>query len=563
MNNRILPLYLFLICSTSLVANSITSDWSNLNHSFNAPFTSTYSNLSAPPPSCEGEYFYHVAPIWKDNDKYTPNNPYISTIYDRTEVTITNATGLIQIDTFVTSGAVLPISFDQVLSNDINAVKGDVGLIIKTSTPVNIRFSIEKNTYGIITAFKGKEALGTAFSVATQTGTTADFSKDQLHFASVIATEDNTTVTFDNDGDDFRGLGTSSFMVTLDAGETYMVLPDEDDNERFEGLSIISNKPIAVNSGESHVSQGGLNAEGGVVQVLPIAKVGKEYILSRASGTANSGDFALVLVWLTLFSGVVAGLDHFLFTAARNTYMQSKAVVDYLAKYTEEQRQGLQAAFGKELVVAEYSKSFFPVLLVVMILRSFIVEPFQIPSASMVPTLQVGDYILVNKFNYGLRLPVLGTKILEVDEPARGDVMVFFPPHDNRYFIKRVIGLPGDEISYRDKVLTINGETVEQQFLAELLPDARTGRSVRLYQEDQDGVSYTVHNTKGINRGDFSVTVKPGHYFMMGDNRDNSSDSRVWGQVPEKNIVGQAFARWMYWPSIKQLPSFSRVGEIH
>ncbi|MGB0862049.1 MAG: leucine-rich repeat domain-containing protein, partial [Saprospiraceae bacterium] len=295
MNNRILPLYLFLICSTSLVANSITSDWSNLNHSFNAPFTSTYSNLSAPPPSCEGEYFYHVAPIWKDNDKYTPNNPYISTIYDRTEVTITNATGLIQIDTFVTSGAVLPISFDQVLSNDINAVKGDVGLIIKTSTPVNIRFSIEKNTYGIITAFKGKEALGTAFSVATQTGTTADFSKDQLHFASVIATEDNTTVTFDNDGDDFRGLGTSSFMVTLDAGETYMVLPDEDDNERFEGLSIISNKPIAVNSGESHVSQGGLNAEGGVVQVLPIAKVGKEYILSRASGTANSGDFALVL----------------------------------------------------------------------------------------------------------------------------------------------------------------------------------------------------------------------------------------------------------------------------
>lgn len=277
----------------------------------------------------------------------------------------------------------------------------------------------------------------------------------------------------------------------------------------------------------------------------------------------KDGDFALVLVWLTLFSGVVAGLDHFLFTAARNTYMQSKAVVDYLAKYTEEQRQGLQAAFGKELVVAEYSKSFFPVLLVVMILRSFIVEPFQIPSASMVPTLQVGDYILVNKFNYGLRLPVLGTKILEVDEPARGDVMVFFPPHDNRYFIKRVIGLPGDEISYRDKVLTINGETVEQQFLAELLPDARTGRSVRLYQEDQDGVSYTVHNTKGINRGDFSVTVKPGHYFMMGDNRDNSSDSRVWGQVPEKNIVGQAFARWMYWPSIKQLPSFSRVGEIH
>lgn len=277
----------------------------------------------------------------------------------------------------------------------------------------------------------------------------------------------------------------------------------------------------------------------------------------------KDGDFALVLVWLTLFSGLVTGLDHFLFAAARNAYIQSKSVVDYLAKYTEEQRQSLQAAFGKELVVAEYSKSFFPVLLVVMILRSFIVEPFQIPSASMVPTLKVGDYILVNKFNYGLRLPVLGTKILEVDQPERGDVMVFFPPHDNRYFIKRVIGLPGDQITYHGKVLTVNGEPLKQQFLAELLPDPRTGRSVRLYEEDHQGARYTIHNTNGINRGDFSVTVKPGHYFMMGDNRDNSSDSRVWGQVPEQNIVGQAFAIWMHWPSIKQLPSFSRVGQIH
>lgn len=276
----------------------------------------------------------------------------------------------------------------------------------------------------------------------------------------------------------------------------------------------------------------------------------------------KDGDFALVLVWLTIFSGIVSGLDHLLFTAGRNAYMQSQLVVDYLAKYTQEQRDTLQAVFGKETIVAEYSKSFFPVLFVVMVLRSFIVEPFQIPSASMVPTLQIGDYILVNKFTYGLRLPVLGTKIVEIDEPERGDIMVFFPPHDSRYFIKRVIGLPGDQITYKNKVLTINDKETKQVFLAELLPNARNGGVPRLYEEDLGEVSHMVHHTKGVDRGDFSVTVKPGHYFMMGDNRDNSSDSRVWGQVPEENIVGKAFAIWMYWPSITQLPSFSRAGSI-
>jgi signal peptidase I len=160
-------------------------------------------------------------------------------------------------------------------------------------------------------------------------------------------------------------------------------------------------------------------------------------------------------------------------------------------------------------------------------------------------------------------LPVLGTKLVEVNEPKRGDVMVFFPPHDNRYFIKRVIGLPGDTVSYQNKVLSINGEVVPQTFLAELLQDPRTGHKPRLYEEQLDGAKYTIHNTAGIFRGNFTVKVMPGHYFMMGDNRDNSSDSRVWGQVPEQNIVGKAFATWMYWPSVTQLPSFSRVGTIH
>ena len=273
----------------------------------------------------------------------------------------------------------------------------------------------------------------------------------------------------------------------------------------------------------------------------------------------KDGDFSLVLVWLTLFSGVVYAIDHYLFARARASFVEGQSVAEYLAKYVAEQKELLLSNFGRELILAEYAKSFFPVLLVVVVLRSFIVEPFQIPSASMVPTLKIGDYILVNKFTYGIRLPVVGTKILEVNEPQRGDVMVFFPPNDNRYFIKRVIGLPGDTISYQNKQLTINGEEVDQAFKAQVI---ESGFRVRLYEENLGEQSHTIHNTPGLYRGSFTVTVPEGHYYMMGDNRDNSSDSRAWGPVPEQNIVGKAFAKWMYWPSITQLPSFSRVGEI-
>ncbi|MGK0440375.1 MAG: signal peptidase I [Pseudohongiellaceae bacterium] len=273
----------------------------------------------------------------------------------------------------------------------------------------------------------------------------------------------------------------------------------------------------------------------------------------------KDGDFSLVLVWLTLFSGVVYTIDHFLFANARHAFIEGQAVTDYLAKYVAEQKELLLSNFGRELILAEYAKSFFPVLLVVVVLRSFIVEPFQIPSASMVPTLKVGDYILVNKFNYGIRLPVLGTKIVEINEPQRGDVMVFFPPNDSRYFIKRVVGLPGDSVVYRDKQLTINGKTITQAFKAELI---ESSKRVRLYDEALGDESHTIHNTPAYNRGDYSITVPEGHYFMMGDNRDNSSDSRVWGPVPEANIVGKAFAKWMFWPSITQLPSFKRAGVI-
>ena len=214
-----------------------------------------------------------------------------------------------------------------------------------------------------------------------------------------------------------------------------------------------------------------------------------------------------------------------------------------------------------EPAVVEYAKSFFPVLAVVLVLRSFLYEPFQIPSSSMVPTLEVGDYILVNKFTYGLRLPVTRTKVFDIGEPERGDVMVFFPPHQNdTYYIKRVIGKPGDRIAYRNKQLVVNGEPVPQEWLAEF-PSGRY--SVKMGREslpETDGHLMQLDNRRGPRN--FSVVVKPGHYFMMGDNRDNSSDSRVWGQVPERDIVGKAVAIWMHWEAFLSVPSFGRAGAI-
>ena len=269
----------------------------------------------------------------------------------------------------------------------------------------------------------------------------------------------------------------------------------------------------------------------------------------------KDGDFALILVVLTLFSGVVVAIDKLFFSRRRQSYVASDPAREYLESTPENKREQVRSFLISDFIVAEYAKSFFPVLAVVLILRSFIVEPFQIPSASMVPTLEVGDYILVNKFTYGVRLPVLGTKIIDVGEPQRGDVMVFFPPDDSRYFIKRVIGLPGDRISYHNKQLTINGEPAPQELIA-ALPDYTA------FEEHLGTVEHTVHTFNRVPVRDFSVVVDPGHYFMMGDNRDNSSDSRVWGQVPEANVVGKAFAVWMHWASVTELPSFHRAGAI-
>jgi signal peptidase I len=246
-------------------------------------------------------------------------------------------------------------------------------------------------------------------------------------------------------------------------------------------------------------------------------------------------NFPLVLVVLTLISGLMWLLDKF--------YLRPRRGDDPVPLYVE------------------YTAPFFPVLFVVLVLRSFIVEPFQIPSASMVPTLKIGDFILVNKFSYGLRLPVTQTKFVDVGDPQRGDVMVFFPPGDDRYFIKRVIGLPGDHVQVYDNQLFINGEIMPQK---DVQTDEVAGYGYDIVEEQIDQAKHLVRKKRipGQLGRRVSVVVPEGHYFMMGDNRDNSSDSRVWGPVPEKNIVGKAFAVWMHWDKFFSLPSFATVGSI-
>jgi len=197
------------------------------------------------------------------------------------------------------------------------------------------------------------------------------------------------------------------------------------------------------------------------------------------------------------------------------------------------------------------SRTLFPVLLVVLLLRSFLAEPFRIPSSSMQPTLAPGDFILVNKYRYGLHLPILRTRMTEGKRPERGDVVVFFPPGQGSYFIKRVVGLPGDRIRYQDKRLYINGRRVPVRETA--------GGEL---QEKLAGKWHPLRFHPERPAQDFFTVVQSDHYFMMGDNRDNSQDSRVWGQVPEQDAVGPALLVWMHWQGITSLPSFRRVRLI-
>lgn len=219
----------------------------------------------------------------------------------------------------------------------------------------------------------------------------------------------------------------------------------------------------------------------------------------------------------------------------------------------------------------DYGRSFLPVLLIVFLLRGFVAEPFRIPSGSMLPTLEVGDFILVNKFAYGIRLPILHTKILSVDEPERGDIMVFRVPTDDKTsYIKRVIGLPGDVIEYKNKALYVNGQLVESELVGDYIAFGETRAQNRYLQTilaDSNGRE-TVEYSSLLNKKSYSRfarnrewTVPEGHYFMMGDNRDNSSDGRVWGFMPNENVIGKAFFIWFHWNSQPGGGTkFSRVG---
>ncbi len=216
-----------------------------------------------------------------------------------------------------------------------------------------------------------------------------------------------------------------------------------------------------------------------------------------------------------------------------------------------------------EPFLVETAHSFFPILLIVLILRSFIAEPFRIPSGSMMPTLLIGDFILVNKFTYGIRLPVLYTKLIDINEPERGDVVVFrFPKNPEVDYIKRLVGIPGDRVAYYDKKVYINGKLARQVLLGQY---HGVGQGTNM-----SGASHITENLAGKEHDILIINGQPtvegvfvvpeGHYFMMGDNRDNSNDSRYWGFVPEQNLVGKAFFIWMNWDWQNKGVGFDRIG---
>ena len=297
----------------------------------------------------------------------------------------------------------------------------------------------------------------------------------------------------------------------------------------------------------------------------------------------QEGNFALLLLMAVVISGLYWLAERFYFLPQRVAAAE-QFDADNARRHKELSKMGIAKvdATGKDardkLLMQpwwlDWTAGLFPVILVVFLLRSFLFEPFKIPSGSMIPTLWVGDLILVNKFHYGVRLPVLNLKITQGTEVARGDVMVFrYPPRPSVDYIKRVVGVPGDEVSYLNKKLFINGQAIATENIPEFFDES----VMRYFKQSQEKLGEKSHNLivdddrpafiPGAD--DFAFRdqcrysiegvvckVPQGHYFMMGDNRDNSLDSRYWGFVPEKNIVGKAFFVWMNFGNLKRIGAF-------
>lgn len=271
-------------------------------------------------------------------------------------------------------------------------------------------------------------------------------------------------------------------------------------------------------------------------------------------------DFEIILAVAFIVTLVVWVYDRVVFRPKRLAVL-SQLSEDAISSMSKEAKERLA---DTPKWVAEI-KSYFVIIMVIFGVRSFVIEPFQIPSGSMLPTLEVGDFILVNKFDYGLRLPVFNTMLIPTTQPKRGDVVVFkYPVDPSQNFIKRLVGLPGDVISYQDRRLMVNGNLIDETFQANLPASKKSqGIPVTQYQENLLGVEHLIYkNLRPAIGLENSWVVPEGHYFAIGDNRDNSLDSRKWGMIPEANMKGRAIYIWMHWETFFSLPSFRTNGTI-
>ena len=273
-------------------------------------------------------------------------------------------------------------------------------------------------------------------------------------------------------------------------------------------------------------------------------------------------DFPTIMVLLVVVTGLIWAVDAAFFAPRRRLARAEGAESEGAEEGNPGGAATAEPAYQTPKIV-EYARSFFPIFLIVLILRSFVAEPFRIPSGSMMPTLLIGDFILVNKFGYGIRLPIVDTKIIDLGAPKRGDVIVFRSPENPATpFIKRVVGLPGDRIGYYNKVLYVNGKPAEQVIIGNYSISgsgaSMSGASLR--KENLDGHVHEILVQRGPPLFNAKMVVPENNYFVLGDNRDNSRDSRFWGTVPDELLIGRAFMIWMSWDWGHGI-TWSRIGD--